>query len=168
MAEEVVQLSFIKLWSNRENLNEVYSISTQLFRIASTTLIDLIRKNNSIEVLAKKVESLNLENFTDDTLVKIDAKELNSKLENALKNLPPIRRKVFRMSRIEEKSYQEIAKELSISPKTVENHISMAIKQLRPYLTTLLLILFTFYQFNNHRLGVIDKSKRINQINQSK
>jgi len=44
MAEEVVQLSFIKLWNTRENLNEEFSISTQLFRIAKTTLIDLVRK----------------------------------------------------------------------------------------------------------------------------
>jgi len=54
MAEEVVQLTFIKLWNTRENLNEEYQISSQIFRIAKTTLIDLIRKNVSIDSLAKK------------------------------------------------------------------------------------------------------------------
>jgi len=98
-------------------------------------------------------------------LGKIAAKELSNKLEKAMAQLPPIRRKVFRMSRIEEKSYLEIAKELSISTKTVENHISMAIKQLRPYLTVLLLILVTTFQFNNGRVGVRSSLKRIVHIN---
>jgi RNA polymerase sigma-70 factor (family 1) len=165
MAEEVVQITFIKLWKNKENLSESYSISTQLFRITKTTLIDLVRKNNTIESLAKKMEELNTNLSSDDTLGKIDAKELNNKLEKALENLPPIRRKVFRMSRIEEKSYQEIASELSISTKTVENHISMAIKQLRPYLTVLLIILFVSYQINNISVGATAYSKRIIHIN---
>lgn len=165
MAEEVVQLSFIKLWNTRENLNEDFSISTQLFRIAKTTLIDLVRKNNTIDSLAKKIEDLHADISTNDTLGKIDAKELSNKLEKALANLPPIRRKVFRMSRLEEKSYHEIATELSISTKTVENHISMAIKQLRPYLTILIILLLASYQYNNVRLGVRDFSKRIIHIN---
>jgi len=165
MAEEVVQITFIKLWKNKENLNESYSISTQLFRIAKTTLIDLIRKNNTIESLVKKVEGFQTNLSADDTLEKIDAKELNNKFEKALEKLPPIRRKVFRMSRIEEKSYQEIASELSISTKTVENHISMAIKQLRPYLKVLLIILLVSYQINNFSLGAIAFSKRIIHIN---
>jgi RNA polymerase sigma-70 factor (ECF subfamily) len=165
LAEEVVQLSFIKLWNTRENLNEEFSISTQLFRISKTTLIDLVRKNNSIESLAKKVEGLQSDISTNDTLGKIDAKELSNKLEKALENLPPIRQKVFRMSRLEEKSYHEIASELSISTKTVENHISMAIKQLRPYLTILLILLLVNSQFNNIRVGVSKFSKRINHIN---
>jgi RNA polymerase sigma-70 factor (ECF subfamily) len=165
MAEEVVQLSFIKLWNTRENLNEEFTISTQLFRIAKTTLIDLVRKKNSINSLAKKIEDLKADVSTNDTLGLIDAKELNTKLEKALEKLPPIRRKVFRMSRLEEKSYLEIANELSISTKTVENHISLAIKQLRPYLTILLILLLTSYQFHNFRLGVKDSSKRIIHIN---
>lgn len=164
MAEEVVQITFIKLWNSKENLNESYSISTQLFRIAKTTLIDLVRKNNTIESLAKKVEELHSNLSSDDTLGKIDAKELNNKLEKALEHLPPIRRKVFRMSRLEEKSYQEIASELSISTKTVENHISMAIKQLRPYLTVLLIILFVSYQIINFSIGANAYSKRITHI----
>jgi RNA polymerase sigma-70 factor (ECF subfamily) len=165
MAEEVVQITFIKLWKSKENLNESYSISTQLFRIAKTTLIDLIRKNNTIDSLAKKVEGFQTNLSADDTMEKIDAKELIYKFEKALEKLPPIRRKVFRMSRIEEKSYQEIASELSISTKTVENHISLAIKQLRPYLTVLLIIFLVSYQINNFKVGAIAFSKRIIHVN---
>ncbi|MBO9619274.1 MAG: RNA polymerase sigma factor, partial [Niabella sp.] len=46
LAEETVQLSFIKLWECRETLSAEYSLSTQLFRIAKCTLIDLLRKES--------------------------------------------------------------------------------------------------------------------------
>jgi len=65
------------------------------------------------------------------------------------------------MSRFEEKSYSEIARELKISTKTVENHISRALKQLRPFLTSILIVLFILTFFNNIRLGVHDDDKRI-------
>src|SRR5215467_2678208 len=45
-AEETVQLTFVKLWEKRENLSEEHDISTQLFRIAKSTLIDLLRKES--------------------------------------------------------------------------------------------------------------------------
>ncbi|MEQ1552774.1 MAG: sigma factor [Ferruginibacter sp.] len=47
IAEEVVQLSFIKLWNYRKSLNPEIAIEAQLFRIAKTVLIDLLRKNNT-------------------------------------------------------------------------------------------------------------------------
>lgn len=162
LAEEVVQITFIKLWDNRLNLNEDYSISTQLFRIATTTLIDLIRKKNTSELLVKKiVEKDNNNNTINDIIGKLEAKELNNKIEKALETLPPIRRKVFKMSRFEEMSYTEIASELKISTKTVENHISRALKQLRPFLGIILIILVSYICFNNLRLGVQVDNKRI-------
>ena len=142
LAEEVVQITFIKLWDHKENLNEDYSISTQLFRIATTSLIDLIRKNNTSEILLKKLIEKGDDISINDIVGKLEAKELNNKIIKALNTLPPMRREVFKMSRFEEKSYSEIASELKISTKTVENHISRALKQLRPFLTSILILLF--------------------------
>lgn len=164
LAEEVVQITFIKLWEHKKNLNEDYSISTQLFRIATTSLIDLIRKNNTSEILLKNLIN-NVDNdIINDTIEKLEAKELKDKIVNALNTLPPMRREVFKMSRFEEKSYSEIAIELKISSKTVENHISRALKQLRPFLTIICIVLFISICFNNVRLGVHDNDKRIISI----
>ena len=161
LAEEVVQITFIKLWDHKENLNEDYSISTQLFRIATTSLIDLIRKNNTSEILLKKLIEKGDDISINDIVGKLEAKELNNKIIKALNTLPPMRREVFKMSRFEEKSYSEIASELKISTKTVENHISRALKQLRPFLTSILILLFISISLNNTRLGVHDDDKRI-------
>lgn len=161
LAEEVVQITFIKLWDHKENLNEDYSISTQLFRIATTSLIDLIRKNNTSEILLKKLIEKGDDISINDIVGKLEAKELNNKIIKALNTLPPMRREVFKMSRFEEKSYSEIASELKISTKTVENHISRALKQLRPFLTSILILLFISISLINIRLGVHDDDKRI-------
>ncbi|PTS94109.1 hypothetical protein DBR11_24075 [Pedobacter sp. HMWF019] len=54
-------------------------------------------------------------------------------MELALSVLPPTRKKVFLLSRLHGYSYKEISEQLSISPRTVEKHISLAIKQLSGY-----------------------------------
>lgn len=167
LAEEVVQLTFIKLWNYRFNLKEEYSISTQLYRIATTTLIDLIRKRNAAELSIKRLIEIKSTPIKNDSFGNLELKDLNLRLEKAMEVLPPTRRKVFKMSRFQEMSHNEIAGELSISTKTVENHISMAIKQLRPYLVVLLLIFTTSFCFSKDLLGVNSKLKRNNLIKET-
>ena len=164
LAEEVVQLTFIKLWNYKTNLNEEYSISTQLYRIATTTLIDLIRKRNTAELALKKLVEKDATPLVNASIGNLELKDLSLRLEKAMEKLPPTRRKVFKMSRFQEMTYSEIASELSISTKTVENHISMAIKQLRPYLVIILLIFTTSLCFSKHLLGVNSILKRNNII----
>ena len=125
MAEEVVQLTFIRLWEKRENLSTEYNLSTQIFRIAGTILIDQLRK----EAVSKRHLSV----VEDDYALKTetDQPEMLHALEQAIERMAPVRKKVFKMSKVDGYSYKEIAEMLSISPKTVENHISQALKQLR-------------------------------------
>lgn len=125
MAEEVVQLTFIRLWEKRENLSAEYHLSTQIFRIAGTILIDQLRK--------EAVNQKHLSVVEDDYTFKpaADQPEMLHALEQAIEQMAPVRKKVFKMSKVEGYSYKEIAEMLSISPKTVENHISQALKQLR-------------------------------------
>ncbi|MFD2584816.1 RNA polymerase sigma factor [Pedobacter vanadiisoli] len=125
MAEEVVQLTFIRLWEKRETLSAEYNISTQIFRIAGTILIDQLRK----EAVSKKHLSVVEDDFALKT--ETDQPEMLHALEQAIEQMAPVRKKVFKMSKVDGYSYKEIAEMLSISPKTVENHISQALKQLR-------------------------------------
>jgi RNA polymerase sigma-70 factor (ECF subfamily) len=64
------------------------------------------------------------------------ANELHAELLQVVDKLPPTTRKVFRMSRIEQKSTREIARELSLSEQTVKNNISMALLSLKKHLLT--------------------------------
>lgn len=132
-AEETVQLSFVKLWEKREGLSEQYDISTQLFRIGKSTLIDLLRK-----------EKLRITQPLSDTYIsgppedeKIVCKEELQTILSAIEKLPAQRRQVFTLSRLADLSHKEIGALLSISPKTIEGHISKALKYLRKSLTAL-------------------------------
>ncbi|MDI3321284.1 RNA polymerase sigma factor [Pinibacter soli] len=139
LAEEVVQLSFIKLWKYRKSLNPSLAFSTQLYRIATTTLIDLLRKQSLSQDLTVGLEKTDIPS-DEDFYANNGAKEMQAQLQTAMLSLPPVRRKVFEMSRMEGLSYKEIAQRLSISTKTVEHHISKALKALRIHFPTLTLI----------------------------
>jgi RNA polymerase sigma-70 factor (family 1) len=132
LAEEVTQITFVKLWQNRERLDEALTISIQLFRIAKTTLIDLLRKQASLTALVNGLRGEGEANATDANSI-IDHNEASRKLLEVINHLPPVRKRVFEMSRFQGMPHKEIARELSISTKTVEKHISKAITQLRPY-----------------------------------
>jgi RNA polymerase sigma-70 factor (family 1) len=141
LSEEAVQLTFIKMWENRRNLSTQFDLSVQLFRIARSITIDLLRKERTAgryievnEVNADETMALSVE--TD-----IIHKDQLNHVEALIEELSPVRKKVFKLSRFEELSHKEIAEQLSISPKTVENHIGRAIMHLRNKMVILLIIL---------------------------
>ncbi|WP_162817830.1 sigma-70 family RNA polymerase sigma factor [Niabella yanshanensis] len=142
LAEETVQITFIKLWNYRESLNEAFTISTQIYRIASTTLIDLLRQQNNSAVFIKELEQQGAGSFSNNTTERIETGEIQTVLSQTLESMPPVRKRVFEMSRIEGLSHNEIAAILLISKKTVEGHITKALKQLKESLPAVLLLFF--------------------------
>lgn len=130
-AEETVQLTFIKLWEKREGLSEQYAISTQLFRIAKSILIDLMRKER-----LRDTQELS-DTYVSEVLEEeryVHKEELGSVL-SAIEELPAQCQQVFKLSRFNNLSHSEISAQLSISPKTIETHISKALKYLRKSLS---------------------------------
>ncbi len=139
IAEETVQLTFILLWEKREKLSMSFSISTQLFRIGKSVMTDLLRKQ---QVRNRHTEILVRDNTNWHVETDITVKEELTRVYNSIEQLSPIRKNVFKLSRFEGLPHKEIARQLSISPKTVENHIVRAIRQLKNSLLLLLLLLF--------------------------
>lgn len=133
LAEEVVQLTFIKLWKYRASLKETFTLSTQIFRIASTTLIDLLRKEYTDNKKKSEQKNESQPQINDATYI-IDEKEVNIMANRLMDALPYVRRRAFEMSRFCGLSYKEIALQLQISEKSVENHIYKATRQLRRHL----------------------------------
>jgi RNA polymerase sigma-70 factor (family 1) len=134
IAEEVVQMAFTKLWECRRTLNEEYAISTQLFRIATTILIDFLRKYSNKDAVTALLDGLHIENGIDSTNEIMSGAELQKRISEAVNDLPPVRRQVFEMSREQGMSYREIAETLSVSSKTVETHIYKALKQIKKHI----------------------------------
>ena len=126
---DLLQSSFLKLWKYRKSLSPDYLFEQQLFHICRTVFIDHLRK----QVRASKVFDSNVFPLPDSsqyTYVPIDF-DLRSRLGAALSEMPELRKKVFEMNRLQGYSYHEIAEQLSISVKAVDNNLSKAIKFLR-------------------------------------
>ena len=134
IAEEVVQMAFTKLWQCRQTLHEEYTVSTQLFRMATTILIDFLRKYNNKDAVTDRLDVLNIERGSDSTNEKMCGAELQKRIWEAVNDLPPVRKQVFEMSREQGMSYREIAETLSVSSKTVETHIYKALKQIKKHI----------------------------------
>ena len=139
LAEETVQLTFIKLWENRARLSSDTPLPQVIFRIAKSTMIDLLRKEGrrKTQVIPLAEQAPHLAHLTGEN-PDLSKKDELQQVFKTIEQMAPVRKAVFKLSRIDGRSHKEIAEQLSISPKTVENHIGRALRQLRDTLTMLL------------------------------
>ncbi|WP_146610902.1 RNA polymerase sigma factor [Pedobacter cryoconitis] len=142
-AKELTQLAFIKLWNFKHTLSEEHPMDLQLFKIAKTTLLDYFRKQANEERNLK----LYYHKASEETVEQDQSFETRQQLDLVLNVLPPTRKKVFVLNRLQGYSYKEISEQLSISPRTVEKHISLAMKQLHGYSSIpAIIFLIRFFQ----------------------
>jgi RNA polymerase sigma-70 factor (ECF subfamily) len=138
LARDTVHMGFIKLWETRDNLSPHLSIKAYLYKIISNLSYDNIK----IEKIRAQHKQHHLHKLmdTEDTspYERIDFRDLTADVDKAVTELPPEMRKVFRLCRYEGLKYTEVASQLGISVKTVENQMSRAMAKLRqklaPYL----------------------------------
>lgn len=133
LAEELVQITFVKLWQHRERLSYEHTLSEQVFRIAKTSMIDAFRKARSEQQAMQAMR----EQETVPIIHTDEAIDLADQLQKGIHAMPPVQQKVFLLSRYEGLSNKEIAHHLSISPKTVERHITKALRLLRQVIVSL-------------------------------
>ena len=146
-ANDIVQETFVKLWKHHSRLNPQLKLSTQIFQIAKTTLLDELRNKERKYKLCKVAKKLYERDFAEsaDGFDLLNLKELKKRFQKALMQLPPVRKKVFELSREEKLSYKEIAQRLSISERTVDKHIELALKQMRTYFPLVALFVGLFF-----------------------
>lgn len=142
-AREVVHQVFINLWEKRYDIDLSKSLKSYLFTSVNNRSLNVIRdrKKFSSEEIPEEVGQW-------DVSAQIEALELEDRIRAVIDDLPERCREIFQMNRFEGSTYSEIAKQLNISVKTVENQMSKALRilreQLAEYLTILLwLIMFT-------------------------
>ena len=133
VAEEIVQELFYTLWKDRESLRIVWAVKSYLYGAI---------KNQSLQYLEHlKVREQYYRKMTADGLMESDPydspqeileyRELEQRLDVALESMPKRRRDIFRMNRFEGKKYEQIAREMSLSVKTIEAEMSKALQVLR-------------------------------------
>ena len=146
--EEVVQDVFLKIWEKRHQLEPHSSFKTYLFTSVRNGCIDYIRKEKVRNKYSQsEIQTGQFYIEPDD----IPDNQMINKIKKAIEKLPKQRRKIFRMSRFLGLKYKEIAERLNISPKTVENQMGIALKQLREllkeYAPVLLFIFFKIFKY---------------------
>ena len=130
VACEVLQDVFIKVWNNRQHIDAAQSFRSYLFRIAENCVYDFFRK----AARDKKLRTILIHSACKDYNPIEEAvymKERSQLLQEAIDALPPKRRQVFHMVKIEERSYEEVSHMLHVSVSTVNDHIVKATKSIR-------------------------------------
>ncbi|WP_158563221.1 RNA polymerase sigma-70 factor [Chitinophaga silvatica] len=135
IAEELVLDVFMKIWIGRDLIAQVRNFDAFLFRIAHNKSIDFLRSaagdKRLQELLWDKIDLA--DQIGADT--GLMAQEYESKIRAAIALLPPQCKKVYTLSREEELSHDQIAQQLNISRATVNNHIVMAQRFIRNFLS---------------------------------
>lgn len=146
-AEEVVQSAFLSLWEKHSTLNLHTGVKPYLYAIVRNSCLNKIKHE---KIKQQHVASeLQLANHgTESVTDTVHANELDVRVQAALEQLPEQCRIIFKLSRFEELKYTEIAEQLNLSIKTVENQMGKALKimrdQLKDYLPVLLILLNEF------------------------
>jgi RNA polymerase sigma-70 factor (ECF subfamily) len=133
LAEEITQDVFLKIWKKKEALIDVVDFNNFLFVLGKNQIVSLLRKKLHNVIAADPLEA------AEELLVpdkQLEYKQIHSKLMEAIDQLPPTRRVVFKLSKLDGLTYDEIATQLNISKNTVKEHMVLALSFLRTYLHT--------------------------------
>lgn len=128
-ARDLAQEIFFRLWVNREQLEKVESLKAYLFRMVRNKVYD--RYKHKLVQEKYDVKQLSPVYYTNMVEEEIYAKELKVLIEIAIANMPEQRNRIFNMNRKEGLSNEAIALQLGISKRTVENHITQALADIR-------------------------------------
>lgn len=129
-AEEIVQEAFVKIWERREQFIEDNLFESFLFKIAKNAFLNLARKRVTKLVFDNQSDLLPeiLSNDTDDYIIYKETKQI---IDSIINELPPKRKEIFLLRRVDGLSRHEISHEMGISIITVDNQLMKAKKYLK-------------------------------------
>ena len=129
-AAEILQETFIRIWNSRQNIDPGQSFRSFLFRIAENLVYDFFRKAARDKKLEASLINSSCGEYShiEET---INTKEDNQQLRDAINTLPPKRRQVFQLVKMEERSYEEVSELLHVSTSTINDHVVKATKAIR-------------------------------------
>ena len=147
LCEEIIQDVFIDLWNNREKIQIQISLKNYLYACTRYKVFAQFRKQKMVNVELYECLEQSLQFTNPET--KLMHEELVEQVDAVVKTLPKKCQNVFVLSRHEQLSHKEIAKQLQISTKTVENHICYALKVLRAALGPMLSVELLLFLVQN-------------------
>jgi len=129
-AKDAVQDVFARLWERREEWRSDCPVRLYLFRAVRNRIIDAHRRSRVWERWRMRWSGeLRWTPRLPDSV--FEETELAAELERAIASLPERRREIFVLAHLQDFTYREIAELLDLSPQTVANHMSLALRDLR-------------------------------------
>jgi RNA polymerase sigma factor (sigma-70 family) len=138
-ANDIVQETFLGLWTSREKLMDVQDPQAYIY----TSLFYTINRWLRQETNRKKILSLPWAESVNNTEIAIDAKDSQELINKALQQLPAQKQLVYHLKKEEGHSHAEIAEMLQLSPHTVKSYLKETIKFMRSYLKNAAMGLFS-------------------------
>ena len=134
IAKEVLQDIFLAIWEKRESIDPDKSLRSYLFRMAENKIVDVFRKAARDKKLMERLVSVSAAQYrhTEDIVA---FRESNTLLQQAINGLPPQRKKIFILCRLEGKTYEEAGRILGISSGTVNDHMVKALRTVKACFT---------------------------------
>lgn len=127
VAEDIIQQAFLTIWEKRSEIDENKSLKGFLFRISYNRALNHFRDSKKFDDSDELPEISNNLDPADD----VQERLLLDAIDKAINNMPEKRRMVFEMCFMQELTYRETAEAMQLSIKTVENHMGLALKEIR-------------------------------------
>lgn len=148
IAEEIIQEVFISLWISRKQLIKVEEPASYIYRILYNKTSNYLKKEaNQERIIEAAMQYRQLSSNATEQAV--DANESQRLIEQALEQLPPQQKIVYKLSQQQGLSNDEIASQLNISSHTVRSHLSKAIGFIRTYLEDIAIVVALLATLNN-------------------
>lgn len=151
-AEETVQDIFINLWNRRQGLALQFSFTTYINAALRYEILSRAAEATSIQHIPLEEVGLKALHHLRTADQLFEAEELQAEITKAVDGLPEKCRLVFRLSRDEGLSSRQIGQELGIAEKTVEAHLTKALKTLRDALLRMIFLLQQKQQWRRVRV----------------
>lgn len=125
LALELSQDLFLKIWDTRKQLDPEKSFRSYIFRISENMVMDFFRRAARDKKLQAQMilTQSDLYSHIEENLIQTQE---SKRFEQVIAMLPPQRKQVFTLCKLEGKSYQEVSELLGISTSTVSDHLLKA------------------------------------------
>lgn len=140
--DDICQTVFMNLWTHRETLSRIQNLDGYLYKITKNTVLNYIASLKAFTIDITAARQLRTNDAT--AVEQLEAQDLQLLTDMIVENMAPQRQTVYRMSREQGLSNEEIAEKMGLQKKTVENHLNLALGEIRKMLKLIILMLLNW------------------------